>query len=139
MSRARSLLIPGAAHHQHAGSEPVQEVALPDRPELARSEEPGDRHAAVGLPHGADVVSRLSEQRLATAVAREEEHAGDVVAVLRAVALEHDAQVRARRLRVTHLELDRLPHLDHVADRDRAGRGINANDVPDEKVALALL
>src|SRR2546426_426273 len=88
---------------------------------------------------GVDVVVRPPEERFAASVAREEQRAGD--RALRAVALvlERLAKVLARGLGVADLELDRLPHLHHVADRDRAGVAVDADEVADDEVAAAQL
>jgi len=117
----------------------VEVVAAADRAELAGGEEAGDGHLAEGPPDGADVYVGLAEERLPTAVAREEEGSGDRASVGAALGLEELPEVLARGLGVAHLELDRLPHLDAVADRERTGSLVHADDVPDEEVAAAQL
>src|SRR5207253_860732 len=97
-------------------SEPVHEVSASDRTEFARREEARDRHVAEGSLHCTDVVIGLAEEALTAPVARKEERPGHRRGALR---LEHRAQVLARRLGIANLELNGLPHLGHIADRDR--------------------
>src|SRR3989442_2930203 len=130
---------PPVPKQQYRCGEPVHEVAAADGAELARSEESGDRDVPERRADGVDVVVRQPEERLAAAVAREEQRAGD--RSLRAVALvlERLAKILARGLGVADLELDRLPHLHHVADGDRAGVAVDAHEVAHDEVATAQL
>src|SRR2546428_5182319 len=132
----RSVPVP---KQQNRCGEAVHEVAAADGAELASGEESGDRDVPERRPDGVDVVVRPPEERFAASVAREEQRAGD--RALRAVALvlERLAKVLARGLSVADLELDRLPHLHHVADRDRAGVAVDADEVEDDDVAAAQL
>src|SRR2546430_14089918 len=113
----RSVPVP---KQQQRRGEPVHEVAPADWPELAGREEARDGNVAEGAPDSADVVVRPPEERLAAAVAREQERPGDRGLRVRALVLECLAQILASGLGIADLELDRLPDLDHVADRDRA-------------------
>src|SRR5207247_2848164 len=56
-----------------------------------------------------------------------------------ALWLEHRSQVLARRLGIANLELNRLPHLGHVADRDRARIPIDTDEIADHEVAATEL
>src|SRR2546423_13678484 len=93
----------------------MHEIASGDRTKLTRGEESRDRNFTERTAHRTHVVIRLPEESLTSAIAGKEERAGDRVETFR---LEHRAQIFARRLRIAHLELDGLPHLGHVADRD---------------------
>src|SRR5439155_26769598 len=68
--------------------------------------------------------------------AREQQRPGDWVETFR---LEHCPQILAGRLGIANLELDGLPHLGHVADRDRARIPIDADEVADHEVAATEL
>src|SRR3989442_6752292 len=130
---------PPVPKQQYRCGEPVHEVAAATGAELARREESGDRDVPERRSDGVDVVVRPPEERFAAPVAREEQRAGD--RALRAVALvlERLAKILARGLGVADLELDRLPHLHHVADRDRADVAVDADEVADDEVAAAQL
>ena len=110
----------------------MHEVSASDRTEFARREEARDRHVAEGSLHCTDVVIGLAEEALTAPVARKEERPGHRRGALR---LEHRAQVLARRLGIANLELNGLPHLGHIADRDRARVPIDPNEVADYEVA----
>src|SRR5437762_13644660 len=58
---------------------------------------------------------------------------------MRALRLEHRAQVLARRLGIAYLELHRLSHLGHVTDRDRSGVAVDADEIADHEVSAAEL
>src|SRR5439155_1379232 len=112
---------PRAVHipkKQHRRGESMYEVASTDGAQLARREEPGDRDVAERVPKGPDVMVRLAEETFPTPVAREQERTGDR---REALDLEDLPKILPRRIRVAHLELDGLPDLGHIADRDRSG------------------
>src|SRR3989442_12338038 len=132
----RSVPVP---KQQNRCGEAVHEVRGAEGAVAARREESSDRDVPERRVDGADVVVRPPEERLAAPVAREEQRAGD--RSLRAVALvlERLAKILARGLGVADLELNRLPDLHHVADRDRAGVAVDADEVADDEVAAAQL
>src|SRR5205085_9329503 len=104
----------------------MHEIASGDRTKLTRREESRDRNFTERTAHRTHVVVRLTEQPLTAPVARKEERAGDRIETFR---FEHRTQILARRLRIANLELHGLPHLSHVADRDRAGVAVDADEV----------
>src|SRR5438874_1382297 len=114
----------------------MHEIASGDGAELTRGEESRDRDFTECAADRTHVVIWLPEESLTSAVARKEERAGDRIETFR---LEHRTQILARRLRIAHLELDRLPYLSHVADRDRAGVAVDADEIADDEVAAAEL
>src|SRR5437762_1517643 len=114
----------------------MHEIASGDGTELTRGEESRDRNFTERTAYRAHVVIRLSEESLTAPVARKEERAGNRIEAFR---LEHRAEILARRLRIAHLELDGLPDLGHVADRDRAGVAVDADEIADDEVAAAEL
>src|SRR5581483_11639807 len=103
----------GGAQRQ-AGGDAVEEVAGPDRAELAGAEAPGHRQRAEQLVDEAGVVVGLAEEPLPPPVAGEEQGG---VGFGRG---EEVAQVLVGRAGVADLELHRPPDGDHVADGDGA-------------------
>src|SRR5689334_3785 len=127
------------AEQGHAGGEAVDEVAAPDRPDLAGGEEPGGGHRLDerGL-HAADVVVGAAEHARPASVAGEQERALALrLARAADAALAHQVhEVLARGLRVAHQELHRHAHADRaVPDRDRALLRVEAHQPAHQEVA----
>src|SRR5438034_8508297 len=114
----------------------MHEVAARDRTKLARSEEARDRNIPEGSLHRTDVVIGLAKEALTAPVARKEQRPSHRRGAL---WLEHRAQVLARRLGIANLELNGLPHLGHIADRDRSGVAVDPDEVADDEVAATEL
>src|SRR5438105_665550 len=116
--------------------EAVNEMAARDGAELARREEACHWNVTERALHRTDVVIRLAEEPLTAPIARKEKRTGYRLGALR---FEHRAEILAGRLGIADLELDGLPHLGHVADRDRARIPIDADEVADHEVAATEL
>src|SRR5205823_6518638 len=111
------------------------EVLAADGAELAHREEARDGDRAEDVADEPDVVVGLAEEARAATVAGEEEaplHARR--RALGALPLQEPAQVLVGARLVADVELDGLPHPDHVVDRDPP-RLVGADHVADEEVA----
>ena len=109
----------------------MQEVLPADRADLAGAEAAGRGHGAQELGDDPGVVVGHAEQSLPAAVAREEQRR------LGLLAREQRPQVLVGGGGVADVELDGATDGDLLADGDRAGLAVAADQVADEEVAAA--
>src|SRR5712692_5682072 len=127
----------GLEEDGQGGGEPVQEGLAADGTDLAAAEEAGEGLRPECLGDDARVVVGLGEHVRAAAVAGEEQCPGRPPAAERAA--QRLPEICVRRGCVADEEAQRLPDPDAVAERERAGRLVGAQETAHEEVAGLVL
>ena len=121
--------------NDHTRRVAVQEVAPPDRTNLALGKESRRGDGAKPLLHDPAIVMGLAEESLSTPATAEQEGPEWRTLVRRSIRSQEKVQVVACRLRVAEVELHGLAFLNDVSDRDGPGLLIRSDEVPNEEVA----
>ena len=107
----------------------MDEIRAADRAEFALGEEACKRNPAKRSANCLCVVIGLAEQTSATSIAAEQQCTG----CGRARSREHETQVFVRAFRVADMELHGLTDAHVIADRQRAGRGVDRRRRPERR------
>src|SRR5271156_933368 len=121
---------------RHRRGKSVQRVAACDRADLPGGEEAGERNPAKEFLDGRRVMVGDPEHPPPTPVAGEQQRANWTPGQRRSRPLYGQAQVLVGPRRVTDLELYGRADLDNLADLDRPGRLVGAEQPADQEVAL---
>src|SRR5690348_9749851 len=128
-------LLPGLGEQRDAGRVAVKKIRAAHRTDLALREKAGDGDIARPLARDGHVVVGAPEEPAAPATAAEQQRTQRRFLIFRLVSGQHQVKILARGLGIAHVELDRLPFADHVADGYTPGRTVGSDEVANQEVA----
>lgn len=113
----------------------MEEIPSSDGADLPLREKSGDGDLSDAFLEGSAIVVRFAEQSFAATAATEQQRAKRRSRMFRAISCQQEMQILAGGLRVAQMELDGLPFLHDVADRNGPGFLIRSHEVAHEEIS----